>query len=200
MRALIAGLVVAVGLIALWAGCGGECRVLLSGGLVVGCGDEPPGPGDPAYGTAAEVLLKDCAGGQLLWLGIAFDPTPTPGPGTGPSPNAFDDFEQLRCAGELNWIGGQVEVADDHPNGFFFDPMEIVVLADAPLAIRTTIAAIADNPRFFAPGGSGGQLVWVVPAQILAIETSLTLECPLAPGCTASASPSATPTPVPPTQ
>lgn len=166
----------------LLAGCGGECRVLLSGGLVVGCGDEPPGPGDPDYGAAAQVLVKDCEGGAILWIGIAA-PTPTPAPGNG-GEDPFAQLESLRCEGELEWIGGTVRVADDRPNGFIFDPEEIVVLpASAPENLRTTIAAIAADPDFYAPTGAGGEEVWVVPATLLAIETTEPLACPLVPAC-----------------
>jgi len=169
---------------ALAGGCGGDCRVLLSGGLVLGCGDEPPGPGDPAYGTAAEILLEDCGSGALLWVGIDFAPTPTPGPGGGGTPpNVFDEFEELLCAGELEWIGGTVVVANDHPQGFFFAPSDIVVLSSAPEELRTTISAIARDPGFFAPGGEGGRERWVVPATLLAVETSEPLACAVTPAC-----------------
>jgi hypothetical protein len=172
-------------------GCGGDCRVLLTGGLVVGCGDEPPGPGDPAFGTAAEVLLKDCDSNRLLWVGIDAPPTPTPTPGgsggsAAQEEDVFAEFEALRCAGQLNWIGGTVVVANDHPNGFFFDPAEIIVFAEAPPQSQTTIAAIAEDPVFFAPDGGGGRLQWVVPAAVLDIETSEPIVCPVAPVCTSS--------------
>lgn len=178
--ALSAAVALAVGT---WFGCGGDCRVVLSGGLVLGCGDEPPGPGDPAYGTAAEILVKDCEGGDLLWIGIDLVPPPTPGPGGGTAPDVFAEFEELLCAGELGWIGGTVEVATDHPNGFFFNPAEIVVLSSAPVELQTTIGEIAGDPDFYAPGGAGGRDVWVVPATLLAVETSETLDCDVTPAC-----------------
>src|SRR5262245_47214227 len=82
------------------AGCRGECRVFLTDGMVLGCGDEPPGPGDPSYGTAAEVLVTQCDGGQLLWVGINAPPTPTPTPpgrgGAAQEGPVFDEFEALR--------------------------------------------------------------------------------------------------------
>lgn len=172
---------------ALWLSCGGDCRILLSGGVTVGCGDEPPGPGDPDFGDAAEVLVEDCADGNLLWVGIAAPITPTPGPPENPTPTpdagVFGEFETLRCDGELNWIGGTVRPAEDLPNGFFFDPGAILVLETADVAVQTTIAAIASDPDFFAPGGDGGQAQWVVPADVLAIETLLPLMCAVAPVC-----------------
>jgi hypothetical protein len=170
---------------ALWVNCGGSCRVLLSGGKVVDCGNEPPGPGDPAFGDAAEVLITDCTTGQLLWVGIAAPPTPTPPPGRGAAQgvDVFDELEALRCSGRLNWIGGTVQVADDHPNGFYFDPAAILVFESAPTSIQTTIAAIAQDPLFFAPEGRGGEDQWVVPAAVFAIETSETLQCPVGPPC-----------------
>jgi len=169
------------------AACGGECRVILSSGLVVGCGDVPPGPGDPSFGSAAEVLLTDCSTNQLVWVGINAQPTPTPPPGGGSAQqddDVFEEFDTLRCAGNLNWIGGTVLVANDVPGGFYFNPAAILVLESAPLEMQTTIAAISGDPQFYANGGDSG-VQWVVPAEILDIETSETLMCPLAPACTA---------------
>lgn len=190
-RILFCAAVIAV-LAALYAGCGGECRVLLSSGLVVDCGNEPPGPGDPAFGTAAEILVTSCQSGELLWVGVDAPPTPTPTPGGNSNiaaqgeEDVFAALEILRCAGQLNWIGGTVVVANDHPNGFFFDPADILALEEAPPSMRTTIPAIASDPVFFAPDGGGGQLQWVVPAEILDIETSQPPLCPLAPACAAT--------------
>jgi hypothetical protein len=180
--------IVAVALVSaclLLAGCGGDCRVVLSSGLIVGCGDEPPGPGDPDFGGAAQVLLTDCEDGRLLWVGIASaTPTPgVPGNGNGDGGDEFDAMEELRCAGELGWVGGTVRVANDEPNGFFFDPEGIVSLSSAPASVRTTIAAISTDPQFHAPGGSGGEDVWVVPATLLAIETDREISCPVTAPC-----------------
>lgn len=184
MRALL-GWVVLLAAVAVTVACGGQCRVFLSSGLVVGCGDEPPGPGDPNFGDAAEILVTDCNSGQLLWVGINTPPTPTPVPGGGgePAVNTFDELEALRCSGRLNWIGGTVDVATDEPNGFFFDPNDIVVFENAPAEMQTTIAQISTDPEFYTPMGAGGQAQWVVPAAVLDIETSSTLACGLAPAC-----------------
>src|SRR5262249_25636325 len=154
---------------------------------VLGCGDEPPGPGDPSYGTAAEVLVTQCDGGELLWVGINAPPTPTPPPpgrgGAAQEGPVFDEFEALRCAGDLNWIGGTVVVAAVLPNGFSLDPSHILVPDRARAEIQTTISSIASDPRFFPEGGAGGEQHWVVPASVLAIETSVPLLCPIAPAC-----------------
>jgi hypothetical protein len=76
-----------------------------------------------------------------------------------------------------------VRVANDHPNGFYFDPTAIVALESAGVEMQTTIFSIARDPESYAPGGGGGQETWVVPASLLAIETSEPLQCSIVPAC-----------------
>ena len=144
--------------------CGGDCRVLLSGGLVVGCGDVPPGPSDPAFGSQAEVLVQDTPAKKRLWVGIE-------------DPGVFSTFQTLCAQGQLEWIGGRVVVATDHSLGFFFDPTDVVVATSAPASIQTTLDQIHADPDFFAPTGAGGTAEWVVPAAVLDVESPGGTQC-----------------------
>jgi len=144
--------------------CGGNCRVFLSGGLAIDCGDVPPGPSDPAFGTEAEVLVEDTPVSKRLWIGVN-DAT------------VFSTFQTLCAQGRLEWIGGRVVVATDHPLDFFFDPDEIIVATSAPAAIQTTLDQIRTDPEFFTPTGEGGTPEWVVPATVLDVESPDSMQC-----------------------
>ncbi len=151
-------------------GCGGNCRVLLSDGQVIGCAEVPPGPDDLAFGSAAEVLVEDASTGQRLWIGISGADGGT----------TFCAFQALRDSGRLSWIGGKVVVATDRSPPFFFDPQTILAAEITAEALQTTIAQIAQDPEFFTPEGAGGLDHWVVPAQVIAVEmpSSEPLQCP----------------------
>jgi hypothetical protein len=149
-----AGAAAVLALAAAMPGCGGDCRVLLTGGLSVACEEQPPGPGDPAFGSFGEIFVEG-GGGMRMWVGMG-------------DAAAAGDLQAL-CAGPaFFWIVGVVVVASDRRDGFFFDPETVRALASVGEEMQTEIERIAaDPPAFAARGGGRG---WAVPARIVAAE------------------------------
>ncbi len=141
-------------------GCGGDCRVLLSGGLSVTCAEQPPGPGDPAFGQFGEIFVEG-GGGLRVWVGIG-------------DASAAEDFRALCSGPDFFWIVGIVLVATDRRDGFFFDPETVRAISSVGEDMQTEIDRIAADPPSFA--GSGR--VWAVPARIAAAENLPGLRVP----------------------
>jgi hypothetical protein len=161
-RLPIAALLGVIAVSGVWApGCGGDCRVFLSEGLIVGCDEVPPGPDDLAFGTAAQVLVEDATTGARIWIGIDGDQD---------GGERYCEFVELREEGRLEWIGGTVVVSTDRPLGFFFDPSDIIAAEVTVSEIQVTLAQISLDPDFYAPDGLGAFEQWVVPAAVLAVE------------------------------
>lgn len=163
-RRTAAGLILLGCVAVLAAGCGGRCDVLLSSGLIVTCGDVPPGPADPAFGEAAQILVEDEHTGDRLWIGIE-------------DPSVFGEFQRMCASGQLSWIGGAIVIATDHSLGFFIDPDTVLVAEITAEAMQTSLAAIQANPAHFTPAGDGGLPQWVVPAVVLDVESPAGVQC-----------------------
>ncbi|GIW41700.1 MAG: hypothetical protein KatS3mg076_2277 [Candidatus Binatia bacterium] len=137
--------------------CGGRCVVELTGGTTVGCDLVPPGPDDPAFGTAALVLVADSSGRDRLWVGFEDEAE-------------VAEFETLAC-GELGFfVGGRVVVASNRELGFFFDPRTTEVRESPDTDHVTSLGEISANPRAFAEASLSQGVSWFVPAAVVASE------------------------------